>query len=505
MIRLKVVSGSRRGTTAAFEGNMIRVGRSQESDLRFDDAADPVVSTNHAQLVLEHGTWQLIDSGSTNGTLLNGKKITKHELKSGDRIRFGFPGGPEAYVEIGKTGEQAVVASSAPTAVVAAAALGPAYDAEADAQQMVSALTAGSRDSTDLKVAEAAAQQVAAQRAKSGGQSSGQTMFILARAINQVKETVTLQTKKRWTKVVAAVGGGALVVILGLGTVILYQQRQITRLVSVKGKIDAEILDLQERMQDETDSTKLASMEDRLSELTGHAETTLQELAAKDKTRAAALTAGEDELDKEIRKILVKFNASTYSIPPIFRERLRAHIGALTSAGNLKYMYGRKQRYWPVITKDFATLGLPDEMAYIAWVESGFDPTAQSEAGAAGLWQMTTTTAQQLGLTVDATIDERLDPDKQTKAAARYLANLLAEFGEDSFMLAMASYNRGENGVRRVLHQIAQEPGGFKKEKRDFWHLYRMKLLPEETREYVPKVLAAAVVCNNPEKYGLGN
>jgi membrane-bound lytic murein transglycosylase D len=67
----------------------------------------------------------------------------------------------------------------------------------------------------------------------------------------------------------------------------------------------------------------------------------------------------------------------------------------------------------------------------------------------------------------------------------------------------MASYNRGEAGVRRVLHDVAQEQGGFRKEKRDFWHLYRLKKLPEETREYVPKILAAAVVCNNPERYGL--
>ncbi|HKV76118.1 MAG TPA: transglycosylase SLT domain-containing protein [Gemmatimonadales bacterium] len=505
MIRLKVVSGSRRGNSLSFNGSLVRIGRSQESDLRFDDTGDSVVSTNHAQLVLEHGTWQLIDNGSTNGTLLNGKKITKHEVKSGDRIRFGFPGGPEAYVEIGKTAEQPVIDSSAPTAVVAAAVPGPQYDAEADAQQMVSALASDTGDTGEIKVAAAAAQQVAEERAKAGGQSSGQTMFIIGRALNQIKETAQLQTKKRWTKVVAMVGGGALFVILILGAVILYQQRQINRLVSVKTKIDAEILDLQERMQAETDSTRLAAMEDRLAELTGHAENTLEQISAKDKKRADQLTASEDELDQEIRRILAKFNASTYAIPPIFRERLQAHIDELKSAGNLRFMYGRKQRYWPVITKDFAALGLPDEMAYIAWVESGFDPTAQSDAGAAGLWQMTTTTAQQLGLKVNGTVDERMDPDKQTRAAARYLANLLAEFGEDSFMLAMASYNRGENGVRRVLRQIAAEPGGFRKEKRDFWHLYRLKLLPEETREYVPKVLAAAIVCNNPEKYGLAN
>jgi hypothetical protein len=70
-------------------------------------------------------------------------------------------------------------------------------------------------------------------------------------------------------------------------------------------------------------------------------------------------------------------------------------------------------------------------------------------------------------------------------------------------MLAMASYNRGEAGVRRVLHQVAQEPGGFRKEKRDFWHLYRLKKLPEETMEYVPQILAAAIICNDPKKYGL--
>jgi membrane-bound lytic murein transglycosylase D len=97
------------------------------------------------------------------------------------------------------------------------------------------------------------------------------------------------------------------------------------------------------------------------------------------------------------------------------------------------------------------------------------------------------------------------DPDHSPESGppAKYLAGLLAEFGEDAFMLAMASYNKGENGVRRVLRKVAQTPGGFKKSKRDFWHLYRLKLLPVETREYVPKILAAAIVCSNPIRYGL--
>ena len=506
MIRLKIVSGSRRGSTVSYGRDPVRIGRGAGADLRFDDAQDPVVSTHHAQILFEHGAYFLVDTGSTNGTLLNGRKITKQELKAGDRVRFGFPGGPEAYVEF-DTADAPTLPGGTVAVTVAVAPRGsqPVYDAQQDAERMASVLKSGARDSSALRMADQAAHEVAERRAKKGGQSSGDTMFILARGMNQVTEAVRSRTKHKWVRVVAIVGSAALVVISVLGAVIFYQQRQINRLVSAKTTIDAQIQSLQEGMQTETDSTRLSDMEDSLATLTGSARATLEQLQRKDKARAEELSAGSDELDREIRKILVKFNASTYAIPPIFRERLQFHIDELTHSGNLKFMYGRKQRYWPVITRDFDALGLPEEMAYIAWVESGFDPNAQSAAGAAGLWQMTTTTARSMGLTVEGTVDERFDPDKQTKAAASYLASLLSEFGEDSFMLVLASYNRGENGVRRVLHQVARDPGGFRKDKRDFWHLYRMKLLPEETREYVPKVLAAAIVGNNPEKYGLGN
>ena len=166
-------------------------------------------------------------------------------------------------------------------------------------------------------------------------------------------------------------------------------------------------------------------------------------------------------------------------------------------------VYKRKKQYWPIIVKEFSTLGLPEEMGYVAWVESQFDPYAESQVHAKGMWQFMDFRAREMGLRVDSRLDERTDVVKSTRAAAKYLANLLAEFGSDSFMLAIASYNKGENGMRRILHQIAQEPGGFRKEKRDFWHLYRLKKLPEETLEYVPQILAAAIISNNPQKYGL--
>ena len=507
MIRLKFVSGSRRGTTVSYGREPVRVGRSASAELRFADAQDVVVSTHHTQIVFERGAYFLVDTGSKNGTLLNGRKIaSKHELKSGDRVCFGVPGGPEAEIEVDAPATTSKLGDTVVNTVAGAPREPqPEYDAQQDAERMAHTLKIGARDARTHQWADEAARKVAARRANAGGQRSGDTVFLLAEAMNQVTEAVRSRTTSKWVKVVAGVGGGALLVIGVLGGVVFYQQQQIDQLVNAKTTIDGQIQSLQERMQSETDPASLAALEDNLVTLTGSAQTTLKELQRKDEARAAQLAAGGDELDREIRKILAKFNASTYAIPPIFRERLQFHIDQLSSAGNRRFMYGLKQRHWPVITKAFGALGLPEEMAYIAWVESGFDPNAQSPAGATGLWQMTTTTAQSLGLTVNGSVDERLDPEKQTKAAATYLARLLSEFGEDSFMLVLASYNRGENGVRRALGQVAREPGGFRKDKRDFWHLYRLKLLPEETREYVPRVLAAAIVANNAQKYGLSN
>lgn len=506
MIRLKIVSGSRSGTTVSYGREPVRVGRSASAELRFANAQDAIVSTHHAQIIFERGAYFLVDTGSRNGTLLNGRKITKHQLSSGDRVCFGFPGGPEADIEI-----DAPEVALGPGGTVVNTVAGvpremqPGYDAQQDAERMAQTMKIGARDARTHQWADEAAREVAQRRAKVGGERSGDTVFILARAMNQATESVRSRTTSKWVKVVAGVGGCALLVIGLLGAVVFYQQREIDQLVNAKATIDRQIRSLQERMQLETDSASLVALEDNLLALTGSAQSTLRELQRKDEARAAQLSADGDDLDREIRKILVKFNASTYAIPPIFRERLQFHIDELAAAGNRKFMAGRKQRYWPLILKEFRALGLPEEMAHIAWVESGFDPSAQSGAGAVGLWQMTTTTAQSLGLTVDGTVDERLDPEKQTKAAATYLARLLSEFGEDSFMLVLASYNRGENGVRRALRQVALEPGGFRKDKRDFWHLYRLKLLPEETREYVPRVLAAAIISNNAQKYGLSN
>jgi soluble lytic murein transglycosylase-like protein/pSer/pThr/pTyr-binding forkhead associated (FHA) protein len=509
MIRITHLSGSQKGRTASSSRPTVRVGRAADCDIRFDAALDPKVSNHHAEFLFEDGCWFVVDTASTNGTLIEGKRIAKQRLRQGEEVQLGA-GGPLVRVEFdavdGMGGSMRTEAISrtqleriAPRKTPLAA---PRIDATSELHAISNDLKQ-SADTSTARLAELAARKVAEERKKAGGQSSGKTMMIMANTLRQVQHDTKARTARRWVKVVAAVAGFAAVVVAVMGIVIARQKRQIDKLVKQKERIDQDIAAVQEQMNDESDPDRLAALEEKLDTLTGTAQSTLATLGKSDKSKAAQLEESGDQLDRQIRDILKKFDAATYAVPPIFKERLKFHVDELSSASNLKFVYHRKQKYWPMIQKEFNALGLPEEMAYVAWAETQFDPKAKSPAGAAGMWQLTASTAQSFHLRVDKKVDERFDPDKETKAAARYLANLLAEYGSDSFMLAMASYNRGESGVRRVLHQIAQEPGGFRKEKRDFWHLYRLKKLPEETREYVPKVLAAAIVNRRAKELGL--
>jgi membrane-bound lytic murein transglycosylase D len=506
MIRLTHLSGTLTGETTFEDRPLIRVGRAGDCDLRYDSRLDTKVSNHHAQIILQQGIYYIVDTESTNGTMVNGERILRHPLKTGDRIVFGHPGGPEVTVHVelaprrGMETSERVVTEFAPVNPE----LLETVKAREEASRLASVLKAGVRDSSASALAEEAGKRIAEERARAGKEKSGNSLFIIARTFNQVSRRVQEKTRKKWVKVVAWVAGAAAVAIAILGVVIFLQRREIARLLERKGEIDAEIVAVQQQMQEEQDPERLEELEEIYAVLSGSAEQTLARISQTDQTKGAEAAAPSDTLERDIRRILAKFNAETYAIPPIFKERLRVHIDELTSSPpTLRVVYQRRNRYWPVITQAFRGLGLPEEMAYVAWTESQFNPEAESSAGAKGMWQMTTSTAQALGLTVGGGVDERTDVPRQTQAAARHLANLLAEFGEDSFMLAMAAYNRGESGVRRALHDVAREAGGFRKEKRDFWHLYRVKKLPPETREYVPKILAAAIVSTNPERYGL--
>ncbi|MBI4703038.1 MAG: transglycosylase SLT domain-containing protein [Deltaproteobacteria bacterium] len=149
-------------------------------------------------------------------------------------------------------------------------------------------------------------------------------------------------------------------------------------------------------------------------------------------------------------------------------------------------------RYGDAIRAVLREHGLPEDLVWVALVESGFEPTARSHAGAVGLWQFMPATGRIYGLTVNRRVDERLDPARSTQAAARHLKDLFGRFG--SWELAFAAYNMGYGGLLATVRKYNTN---------DFWELARLEAaLPYETALYVPKIVAMAVVAHNCKLFG---
>jgi len=157
-------------------------------------------------------------------------------------------------------------------------------------------------------------------------------------------------------------------------------------------------------------------------------------------------------------------------------------------------------RYEPMIRAKMREGGLPEDLYYLALVESGFDPNAYSRAAAVGMWQFMASTARDMGLRVDWWVDERRDPVKSTIAAVRFIKDLNEQFG--SLYLAAAAYDGGPGRIARGLTRYADDLEGTTGEDL-FFALADKDYLRHETREYVPQLIAAALIAKEPDRYGL--
>jgi len=155
----------------------------------------------------------------------------------------------------------------------------------------------------------------------------------------------------------------------------------------------------------------------------------------------------------------------------------------------------RSERYLPMMRAIFAEEGMPEDLAYLAMVESGFNPKAYSWANAVGPWQFIESTGKIMGLEINWWFDERRDFEKSTRAAARFLGDLNRRFDGDWY-LTIAAYNAGPGKINNAIHKYGT---------RDFWELTRGNYLQAETKNYVPKYLAALQIAKQPEKYGLSD
>jgi membrane-bound lytic murein transglycosylase D len=155
----------------------------------------------------------------------------------------------------------------------------------------------------------------------------------------------------------------------------------------------------------------------------------------------------------------------------------------------------RSGRYVPMISAKLAERGMPQDLIYLAMIESGFNPSAYSPAAASGLWQFIEETGKRYGLDVNRAVDERNDPVKSTDAALDYLTELHERFG--SWYLSAAAYNTGENRVARIMREETGSERGTEESYYQIWDR-----LPRETRDYVPLMIAAARIAKEPARYG---
>ncbi|MBI3607943.1 MAG: LysM peptidoglycan-binding domain-containing protein [Nitrospirae bacterium] len=183
----------------------------------------------------------------------------------------------------------------------------------------------------------------------------------------------------------------------------------------------------------------------------------------------------------------------TYDVPIILNSSVESHIEYFNTRIRDKFelWLSRSGRYLPLMREIFKKNNLPEDLVFVSLIESGFNPYAYSRSRAVGPWQFMRGTGLKYGLRIDEWIDERRDPVKSTMAAANYLKDLYAMF--NSWPLALASYNAGEGRVGRAMAKSKAD---------DFWDLRSTRYLRPETRNYVPKFMAATIIAKNPEKYG---
>ncbi len=193
-------------------------------------------------------------------------------------------------------------------------------------------------------------------------------------------------------------------------------------------------------------------------------------------------------------KAEAEVKATHSDLPLMMTDPVAGYINYFSSRGRgtLERALARSGRYDDMIRRVLKEEGVPQDLIYLAQAESGFHPLALSHAGARGMWQFMASRATGYGLERDWWVDERQDPEKSTRAAAHHLKDLYNEFGD--WYLAMAAYNSGPGTVQNAVKRTGYA---------DYWQLYKRNVLPKETRNYVPIILAVTIMAKNPEQYGL--
>ncbi len=190
---------------------------------------------------------------------------------------------------------------------------------------------------------------------------------------------------------------------------------------------------------------------------------------------------------------LNRLDPTELDIPLVLNESVKQWMRYFLGRGRKYYSrwLSRSTRYSSIIKDELARRDMPQDLFYLSMIESGFNTQAYSKAAAVGLWQFISSTGKAYDLRIDWWVDERRDPELATRAALAHLRDLHAELGD--WYLAAAAYNSGLGRVRRAIESASTD---------DYWDLLEKGALPRETSNYVPKIIAAAIIGHHPERYG---
>ncbi len=449
-------------------GEVVRIGRSPENDIILDD--EPRVSARHLEIRHEDGVYRIHDLDSTNGTYLNGELVREALVEAPASIQLGASG-PELLFVMEDAADldpnQTLVASPSPPMTSGPPPdAGPAASISQEHEQLLSSAVARAR------------------RARSNG-AFDQTATIMRAMLDEALH----RTGRKFKIAIAGL-------VVALAAVSGYGFWQIANLKREKRGLDAQMQKIEILLERaDQNPVETEQLMQRLDQFQGQAKalenTVLYRLVARE---------GEDPVTRAIQSLMIEFGAETYSIPPEFLQEVNRFIQRYQGPdrATTERALGEAQSNMEIMREIFKRDNLPPDLADIVIAESGLTDSGSSSAGAVGWWQFTPATAKHYGLRVDDQVDERRDIRKSTEAAAKYVRDLILDFGAgSSVMLALAAYDLGPAKVKQAIHRV-KDPI----RQRDFWYLYRTRALPAETREYVPKVIAAMIIARNPRQFG---
>jgi pSer/pThr/pTyr-binding forkhead associated (FHA) protein len=428
------------------------VGRNKTADLVLDE---PAVSGVHAKIEFRDGRVTLLDSGSKNGTVVNGETIRRSQLVPGDRVVFG----------------------------------GSSFTVKKTWMPSSRALT---------------------------GLVSGMMVAVLAFLLPALFQSSTSQAEPLWTRemyLTQVTESLQLAVEAADAEPRVVEVAQAQFAIAGRSLVGADVL-RPDRQTDEdlAEAFREAAENERVSRVLGGRDIfeiyrSLSEPVVEPEAEPEQETVVAEEvfdLDAELSRLVAQFGVDTRMrpIPPMMRQEVARFVEFWTTEkrGFTERALKRGQPHFEMIRGELQAAQLPEVFCYLPFIESGYQASITSSAKARGLWQFMPSTGRNHGLRVDGEIDERTDPLKSTQAACGYINSLLNMFGPNAFLCAVAAYNKGENGMARCLKKSGNWRSTWK-----FWDVVAAGdgCLRQETIDYVPRFLAAAVVLRRPEVFDL--